>query len=316
MRNSALSTEQVVVCAGIVVADVILRPFSGLPEPGGLKLVERIGLYSGGCAANTALTLARVGVPTEVVASVGQDEFGEFLVRTLAGSGVGVAGVVRSPELGTSTTVVLVAADGERSFLHTIGANAGLHPEHFPAALLHRCRILHFGGALLLPGFDGPPMAEVLCAARAAGALTSLDTAQDHSGRWYSTLATCLPELDVFMTSEREGAAIAGRDNPQEAASFLLDRGARFVAIKLGQRGCLVASAGERHRLPAFSVPVVDTTGAGDAFAAGFLAGLAAGRDLRSCGLLGCAAGARCVSHPGAAAFPVSMDDLLSLAQL
>ncbi len=305
-----------VVSAGIVVADVIVRPFAALPERGGLRLVERIGLYSGGCAANTALSLARLGVPVEVVASVGGDEFGNFLERTLAEAGVGVSGLVRSRELGTSATVVLVAADGERSFVHTIGANAGLRPEHFPAELLSRCRILHLGGALLLPGFDGEPMAGVLRAARASGALTSLDTAQDQSGSWYKTLAPCLPGLDVFMTNEREGAAIAGHEDPEDAARFVLDCGARWVAIKMGERGCLLASTTERHRLPAFSVPVVDTTGAGDAFAAGFLAGLAAGRGLRDCGLLGCAAGARCVSYAGAAAFPVTMGGLLSLAGL
>ena len=270
-----------VVCAGMVVADVVVFPFAGLPDPGTLKLVERTELHVGGCAASTAITLAQLGVETEIVACVGEDEFGHFLSGTLARSGVNISGLVRSPNLVTSTTVVLVAANGERSFLHAIGANVGLGPELFPPPLLQRCQILHFGAALLLPSLDGYPMAAVLAAARTAGAVTSVDTVWDPSGGWYATLAPCLSQLDILMASEREAAALAGCADPDGAADFLLGCGVRWVTIKLGGRGCLLASSSERHRLPAFDVPVVDTTGAGDAFAAGFLAGRAAGCDLR-----------------------------------
>jgi sugar/nucleoside kinase (ribokinase family) len=302
-----------VVCAGIVVADIVVCPFTGLPDLGTLKLVERTELHVGGCAANTAITLAQLGVETEIVACVGEDEFGYFLSSTLARQGVNISGLVRSPKLATSTTVVLVAANGERSFLHAIGANAGLGPEHFPARLLQRCGILHLGGALLLPRLDSYPMAALLSAARAAGTVTSLDTVWDHSGGWYETLAPCLSQLDILMANESEAAALANSADPDAAADFFLGCGVRWVAIKLGERGCLLASSSERHRLPAFDVPVVDTTGAGDAFAAGFLAGRAAGCDLRTCGLLGCRAGARCVSHVGASPFPISSADIWSV---
>jgi sugar/nucleoside kinase (ribokinase family) len=297
-----------VLAAGIAVADVVARPFSQLPEPGSLGLIEQIGLYSGGCAANTALSLARLGVPVDVLACVGSDEFGDFVVRTLQRGGVGASAVVRAPNCQTSSTVVLVSADGERSFLHCIGASAALRPEQFPGELLSRYRILHLGGALLLPGFDGAPMAAVLGRARSLGLLTTLDTAYDRTGRWIDTLGPCLPGLDVLMADRHEAAALSGSHNPEAMADFFLARGARQVAIKLGPDGCLLKSAGERHCLPAFDVPVVDTTGAGDAFAAGFLAGLYAGLGLRECGLLGCACGARCVGFPGAASFPLSLD--------
>lgn len=302
-----MKTQQknAVLAVGVAVADIVARPFAELPEPGTLVLVEQIGLYSGGCAANTALSLAQLGVPVDVAACVGQDEFGDFLVRTLERGGVGTAAVTRSAERHTSATVVLVRADGERTFLHTIGANAALREQQFPGQLLSGYRILHLGGALLMPGFDGQPMANVLCRARQAGLLTSLDTAYDRTGRWLETLAPCLPELDVLMAGRHEAAALSGSDEPARMADFFLARGVRQVAIKMGAAGCLLKTAGEQHTLPAFQVPVVDTTGAGDAFAAGFLAGLYAGLGLRECGLLGCACGARCVEYPGAACFPL-----------
>jgi sugar/nucleoside kinase (ribokinase family) len=308
-------SPKVVISAGIVTADVVVRQFAGLPELGSLAVVDRIELYSGGSAANTAITLVKLGVPTELVACTGDDAFAEFLVGTLTRSGVNTRGLVRLPDVSTAATVVFVAANGERSFLHAVGASAGLRPDHFPTALLDRCRILHIGGALLLPAFDGKPMADVLQAARTAGAATSLDTVWDSSGKWYTSLAPCLPQLDVLMTSEREAIAIAGSSNPDVAADFFLSCGVRWVAIKRGERGCLLASANERHHLQAITVSVVDTTGAGDAFAAGFLAGLADGQDLTNCGLLGRAAGALCVTDPGAANFPVSMAGLRSMNQ-
>jgi sugar/nucleoside kinase (ribokinase family) len=153
----------------------------------------------------------------------------------------------------------------------------------------------------------------VLRAARAAGALTSLDTAFDRSGGWFRTLAPCFEHLDVLMANDQEAAGLSGSQDPERAARFFLEHGVRYAVVKLGEQGCLVMSASETHRLPAHSVSVVDTTGAGDAFAAGFLLGLLEGRSLRACAALGNAAGARCVSHIGAAAFPIAREDLAAL---
>lgn len=294
-----------ILAAGIAVADVIARPFRDLPEPGSLGLIDEIGLYSGGCAANTALSLARLGIPVDVLACVGCDEFGDFIARTLERGGVGASAVVRAREYQTSSTVVLVSEDGERSFLHCTGANGAMRPEQFPDQLLARYGILHMGGALLLPGFDGQPMASVLARARALGLVTVLDTAYDRTGRWMQTLGFCLPHVDVLMAGRNEAAGLTGAGDPDGMADGFLARGVGRVAIKLGGEGCLLKSAGERHRLPAFDLPVVDTTGAGDAFAAGFLAGLHSGLGLRQCGLLGCACGGRCVGYLGAASFPI-----------
>ena len=305
--------KTLVVCGGQIVADVMVRPFEGLPVPGTSTLVEHTGLFSGGCTNNTALTLARLGVNVEIVTAIGHDEFGDFLVRNLERAGVGTAHVQRDSKRHTAVSIVLVNQDGERSFLHHPGANAGLRGEHFPQPLLEQARVLHIGGALLLKELDGPPMAELLSRARTAGATITLDTTFDRFGTGLSLLGPCFPLLDVFLANEREATALSGRTTPEECATFFLDAGCKATVIKMGEHGCLLASGPDRRMLPAFSVPVVDTTGAGDAFAAGFLAGLVNGRSLEDCARLGCAAGGRCVGHPGASAFPVSMQDLYAL---
>jgi sugar/nucleoside kinase (ribokinase family) len=275
--------------------------------------VEHTGLFSGGCANNTALTLAKLGVPVEIVTAVGRDEFGDFLVRNLARAGVGTAHVRRDSERHTAVSIVLVNQDGERSFLHHPGANGGLRDEHFPQSLLAQARVLHIGGALLLKELDGAPMAELLTRARAAGATVTLDTTFDRFGTGLRLLGPSFPLLDVFLANEREATALSGLTTPEDCAAFFLDRGCKATVIKMGEHGCLLATGSERRRLPAFSLPVVDTTGAGDAFAAGFVAGLVNGRSLEDCARLGCAAGGRCVGHPGASAFPTSMQDLDAL---
>jgi len=305
--------KTLVVCGGQSVADVMVRPFDGLPVTGTSKLVEHTGLFSGGCANNTALTLAKLGVPVEIVTSVGCDEFGDFLVKNLARAGVGTAHVRRDPERHTSVSIVLVSPDGERSFLHHPGANGGLRAEHFPQSILEKARVLHIGGALLLKDLDGPPMAGLLQRARSVGATITMDTTFDRYGTGLQLLGPCFPLLDVFLANEREAAAITSLATPEDCASFFLDHGCKAAVIKMGDKGCLLATGSERRRIHAFSVPVVDTTGAGDAFAAGFLAGLVGGRSVEDCARLGCAAGGRCVGHPGASAFPVSMQDLYAL---
>ena len=308
--------KTLVVCGGQSVADVMVRPFEGLPDRGVSKLIEHTGLYSGGCANNTALTLSRLSVAVEIVTAVGNDEFGDFLVRNLERTGVGTQYVQRIPGAHTAVSIVLVTKDGERSFLHHRGAYSSLREEHFPQALLEKARVLHIGGALLLKDLDGPPMAKLLGRARAAGAQTTLDVTFDRFGAGRTLLAPCFPLLDVLLANEREAAAITGRATPEDCAAFLLDQGCRATVIKMGEKGCLLATGGQRVHLPAFSVPVVDSTGAGDAFAAGFLAGLVNGRTLEDCARLGCAAGACCVSHPGASAFSTSIADLFGLARL
>jgi len=292
-----------VVCLGIMVADIVGRPVKSFPDAGKLVLVDDMGLHTGGCAANAAIGLAKLGIPVEVIGKVGNDAFGDFLLAQLEQHKVGTKGVRRDPTTGTSATMVMVHPDGERSFVHYLGANARLLPGDIDFGLIKEASILHFAGSFVLPGMDGQPTVALLQKTRAAGVTIFLDTVWDATGRWIELLAPCLPLIDYFVPSLGEAQKLTGLDHPEDVGRALLDRGVGVVALKMGNEGCLVMTGkGEKLRIPAFRVIVVDATGAGDAFAAGFIAGVWHDWPLEQTARLANAVGALCVTEVGASA--------------
>ncbi len=296
-----MTDKKPIICLGILVADVVGRPVAEIPAPGRLALVEEMGLYTGGCAVNTATALARLGLPVEVIGKVGDDPFGDFLIQAMTTRGIGSQGVTRDTRSGTSATMVMVGPDGERRFIHYLGANARLTIDDVDRTLVQAGSILHIAGSFLLPGIDGEPAASLLEQARHAGVTTFMDTAWDATGRWMSLLKPCLPHLDYFIPSLPEAIALTGRDHPYDAARALLDEGVRIVGLKMDVQGCLVLTqSGEHIRMPAYQVQAIDSTGAGDAFAAGFIAGVWFGWPLEQVARFANAVGALCVTGVGA----------------
>lgn len=293
------------VCLGIVVADAVARPVRGTAGKGQLELVDEILLCSGGSAASTGYALARFGVSTAVMGRVGQDGFGDFLVGEAARHGAQSL-LIRDPQAHTSASQVLVDPEGERTFIHAIGANARLSPSDVGLEDLPRrgARLLHLAGFFALPGLDNPdgePAAGLFARASELGLITSLDNVWDATGQW-ARIHKVLPHTDIFCPSIHDARHISGEQEPQRVAQKLFDLGVRqIVALKLGPEGSLVINRqGQAHRLGILAVPSIDGTGAGDAFIAGFLAGWLRGMSLLECGKLGNAAGAMCVRAMGA----------------
>jgi len=311
-----MTRNKPIICLGILVADIVGRPLRAVPDPGRLVLVDEMSLHTGGCASNAATALARLGLPVEVIGKIGADSFGDFVLNALAERGIGTKGITRDKEVGTSATMVMVAPDGERRFVHYIGANAHLTLEDIDLSMVEAGSILHVAGSLVMPGIDGQPTAELLRHARAAGVTTFLDTVWDDTGRWMDILAPCLPQIDYFVPSLPEGQALTGLDAPTEIARALLERGVRTVGLKMGEDGCLVMSGdGQAIRLPAFQVDVVDATGAGDAFAAGFIAGVWQGWPMEKTARFANAVGALCVTGIGASGGVRSLSETLSFME-
>lgn len=300
-----------VACVGILVADVVGKPIDRLPAHGTLSLVERMELHPGGCAANTGLALAKLGVDTAILGKVGQDGFGDFLLRRFTECGIDTRGLARDASCATSATMVLVHSDGERSFLHYFGANAAYSLDDVDFSCVLASKIVHLAGALVMPSLDGAPAAELLRRARDGGAITALDTVWDATGRWMERLAPALPYVDYMLPNLEEARMLAGgREDPADIASYLLDLGPRVVALKMGAQGAYVRTRdGDELRVPAYEVAAVDALGAGDAWVAGFLAGLNAGWDLLHCAELGNAVGACCVQALGATTGVLSLTD-------
>jgi len=288
-----------VVCLGILVADVIARPVDQLPDRGTLALVEDVRVHGGGCALNTASALARLGLRAAAAGKVGVDPLGDVLLGVLEERGVDRQAVVQDSAAPTSATVALVGTDGERTFLHLPGANASLSASDLDPELIYAGRALHVGGALLLEALDGEPAAAVLAEARRRGVFTSMDTAYDASGRWNRVLPA-LEHLDLFTPSIAEARAITGEPEPGRAARKLRELGVREVAVTLGPEGCYVAGETYEGHVPAPVVDVVDGTGSGDAFAAGFLHAKLSDLPLEEAARLANATGALAATASGA----------------
>ena len=296
-----MNSQKSIQCLGIMVADVIGRPVRAIPDPGRLVLVDEMSLHTGGCAINTATALRRLDLPVEVIGKVGTDPFGDFILNVLMERGIGIGGVKRDPTVGTSATMVMVEPDGERRFIHYLGANKALTLTDIDFQIITTASILDIAGSLVMPGIDGEPTAELLQIARSAGVTTFLDVVWDDTGRWMKVLAPCLPHIDYFLPSLPEAQAITGLEVPLEVARALVDHGVGTVGLKMGQDGCLVLDkAGNVIRLPAFKVNVIDATGAGDAFVAGFIAATLRGFDPFESAALANAVAASCVSTVGA----------------
>jgi hypothetical protein len=231
---------------------------------------------------------------------VGEDLFGRFLVERLQADGVDTAAVARAADEPTGVTFVAVDHTGERSFLHLSGANARFGRDTLDLDRLPPARHLHYASFFILPSLDGAPAAGLLAEARARGMTTSLDLCWDRSGEWMERLRPCLPHADLLTPNREEAEGLTGHPDPARAAEALLSAGARAVAIKLGEDGCYYADASGYLACPAFRVPTVDTTGAGDCFVAGFLYARGRGWDLPRTLRFANACGAMSVREMGA----------------
>jgi sugar/nucleoside kinase (ribokinase family) len=293
---SAVEEDQVgdVIVAGNLVEDILVRPV-GRIEYGFTVWVESIEQHLGGNGANTSFTLARLGVPVRLRGAVGRDEFGDRVLERLKGAGVNLEEVERRAA-PTATTVVLVAADGSRSFLHAPGVSGEVfaEPGEFSPGPGH----FHLANIFSLPHMRKTG-ASTLERARAAGWSTSLDTGHDTRGEWMAVLEPCLPHIGLLFANEAEALQISGAADLRTAASRFLDYGVETVAIKRGRYGCAVFRGDGETWALGFPVPPVDTTGAGDCFTGGFLAGLQKGGTLQEAARLANACGALSASRLG-----------------
>ncbi|MBM3726700.1 MAG: carbohydrate kinase family protein [Acidobacteria bacterium] len=288
-----------VICSGNIVYDVMVRPADEI-RWGGTIWVDEIAESMGGNGANTSYTLARLGVPVTLLGRIGRDPFGDVMFRRLAEAGVSMDYVERS-DTPSASSVALVKKSGDRAFLHRPGCSREVfaEPIQFGAAMRTRATHYHLANPYSLPNLRGQAAA-TLARARGAGLTTSLDTAWDSRGEWMSVLQPCLPLLDLLFVNEDEARMLTGHAAADDAAAMLLAGGAAAVVVKLGGAGCRVYGGAERFASPAFRVNVLDTTGAGDCFAGGFLGALARGLDAAGAAEVANAAGGLCAGAVGA----------------
>src|SRR5579871_3740579 len=207
-----------VLCTGILVADIFVPPLPALPAAGELRATDDFLLDSGGCAANVATCLARLGVRPAVSGCVGDDVFADFIEQDLHCKGVEASGIRRSTRLGTSKTVILPVIGEDRRFIHTFGANAEFSEADLPLETVPANGVLYLGGFLIMPTLDSRAAARLFRAARERSITTVLDVvvpAGDASGSM-RLLADLLPFTDYFLPNDEEARALTGRDAPDD----------------------------------------------------------------------------------------------------
>lgn len=285
--------------AGLLVADHVCAPLDRMPRPGELLLTDQLVLNIGGCAANTAVDLARVGVTTAIAGCVGDDYLGQFVSETLEKSGVLTDGLHRLPKMHTAGTLIVNVAGEDRRYIHTLGANQWMTAEHIPQHLFAEVKVLYLGGYLLLDSIQPEALVALFRTARSQGVLTVVDVVLPGPGSYWERLRPILAETDVFLPNSDEGREILGIVDPLEQAQRFHEAGAKTVAITCGAEGTVFINDQLRLRASSYPVEVLDGSGAGDAFDAGYIAGLVAGQDPIGCLKWGSALGASCVRAIG-----------------
>lgn len=287
-----------VLCCGNLVYDILVRPVDQFRFDT-TTWVEEISPHAGGNGANTSYALARLGVPVKLTGAIGRDAFGDSVLARLRAGGVDISAVVPTAE-PTPTTVGLVASSGSRAFLHSPGASAvaQMKPPEFTRAFVGGAAFFHLANPFAVPALRSNAV-EWMRIARQTGLRTSIDLGWDARGEWDAVVGPCLPFIDLLFANEEETLLLTGARDVAKAAGVLRARGAGTVVVKLGAAGCAVFTAGSELYVSGFSVDAVDTTGAGDCFSGGFLAGLHYGSNLKGAARLANAVGALSVSRLG-----------------
>ncbi len=289
-------------CAGIIVADHICEPVDHLPVEGELVLSSKMSLATGGCAANVAVNLGKLGRKATIVGRVGHDVFGRYVCDTLAELGVDCAHVVESTTSDTSGSFIVNVRGQDRRFIHCTGANAEFTGDEITPELIAQCRAVYLGGYCL----SELPAAETVAArfklARDAGAITILDVAIPGPANYWPRLRPILPFADYFLPNNDEARIITGLEDPCDQAREFHRAGAKTAIITCGNSGAVLVDDSGTYRAERHPVEFVDGTGSGDAFAAGFIHAALAGHPNLDALRYGSAQGASCVRAIGATA--------------
>ncbi len=261
-------------CAGILVADTFCGPMERLPREGELLAIAQMPSKAGGCAANVAIDLAKQGIAAEVCGCVGADASADVLLHNLQAAGVGCRQIQRVDSHPTSKTVILLVEGQDRRYIHVFGANAAFDVRRIPRDWIDGLKVFYLGGLFAMPALATDELAALLAYCRERGIVTVVNVvvAQDRAGM--KDLAPLLPYVDYFLPNGDESQRLTGHADAQQQAKEFLRHGVGTVVITGGADGALAARDGQQWQAKAHRFQSIDPSGAGDAFAAGIVAGI------------------------------------------
>ena len=295
---------------GQIVFDILAYPISENLFSTDTLVMDSIEYSNGGDALNVAMICKKLSNSVDFIGRVGNDHFGSFLIEKMKQQGLSTNGVVLDQQTPTSSVLVLIQKNGLRNFLYYGGANNNFSLDDIDWEIVNLSDIVYIGGTFLLPQFDGVGAAQLLSNSKSLGKTTCMDVTYDPSGRWLDIIRPCLPFLDYFLPSINEARAITGKDDVREMAEFLMSYGVKNIIIKMGSEGVYVRNITHACQIPPYDVPVVDTTGAGDSFVAGFITGINQGLGLLKSVDLGQAVSAKCIQEIGSTTGDISLNSI------
>jgi sugar/nucleoside kinase (ribokinase family) len=309
------------ILCGTCVVDILVRPVSLESAIGGNRLwhVEPIQTAVGGLVSNAGTAMARLGQQVGAFSRVGNDAWAAVLHEHFEREGIDSQGLLQQPGDVTGATGVLIDTTGERSFAHHIGACAALSIDDFRAHydLFRSARLVFVGYYSLLPGLEAD-LAQLFAELKEIGCQTALDAAGHGGG--IEPLAGALPYLDYYVPSLSEAANQTGESEPERIVNIYRKHGATGVlGVKLGSQGAMLSpKPGEVIYVPCAAPPgpIVDTTGAGDAFYGGLLAGMLRGLDAEQSAKLAATTAACCITDYGATAGLRDWNETARLAEI
>jgi sugar/nucleoside kinase (ribokinase family) len=286
--NESESMFPAVLVVGELNVDIVLSGLASPPVLGKEVLAQEMRIVLGSASAIFASGVARLGHPVGFVSKIGEDDFGRFCRDELLRAGISTDRLLLSSQ-PTGTTIVL-STPADRALVTHLGSIADLGYDDLPPDLFHGFRHLHLTSYFLQERLR-PDVSRLMREAKSAGLSVSFDPNSDPSQNWSPEIWEVIRMADVVFMNEPEAHALTGAPTAREALSMLAERTSCAV-VKQGRAGASARRGTEKIHVDAFPVNVMDTTGAGDSFAAGFVHGMLTGRSLRDCLLLANAAGA------------------------
>lgn len=297
---------------GAAIIDILAAPVNETVFSAGSCPMDTIQMSFGGDALNEAVILSRLGKRVQLITKVGEDEAGKRVLNFMEENRLSVESVKIQKDLATGINIVLINEKGERHFLtNPHGSLRKLAFEDIDSYLDKAAPIVSFAGMFVSPLLNIEKMKQLFARIKKKNRFLAVDMTKAKKGETLEDLKELLPYIDSIFPNEEEIALLTGERDPFENAKRLVSCGVKTAVVKCGANGCVVADGRGVRAIPA--VPVnecLDTTGAGDSFAAGFLWGLANGWKTDECARFACAAASCTVEAYGAVGGIHSLEDV------
>ena len=281
-----------------------------IPKSDEEGFIKSIDMFSGGSAANTIVGLARLGLNTGYIGKVGDDGEGSTLIESMLYQGVDIAGIKVSNGR-SGLCLAFVDTNGDRALLIDPGVNDNITLDDINIDYVRKTKFLHLSGFICKESKQSFETQKVLMR-EINKTKISFDPGQIYAEMGLKKLRDIIKNTDIILSNKNEIKMLTGLDY-KDGAQLLLNKGVEIVVVKLGVDGCYATNSEREFKIPIYNVNVIDTTGAGDAFNAGFLYGLIKDKNIEECGKLGNKVASFCIQKIGCRDGLPTLKDLVNL---